>query len=93
MIFSDCSRVNSFLSYYQLVNLKVYKYENISKCYFLFFKVNDGSGRLAIIMELANTNLRDELNKIENYFGIPYRMLILLIAHLGLFIDSFAFML
>uniref|UniRef100_F1KS66 IkappaB kinase n=2 Tax=Ascaris TaxID=6251 RepID=F1KS66_ASCSU len=42
----------------------------------------DGSGRSAIIMELAESNVRDELNKAENYFGLPYEMLILLITHL-----------
>lgn len=34
-------------------------------------------------MELADSNVRDELKKLENMFGIPYRMLIRLIGHLG----------
>ncbi|VDK48485.1 unnamed protein product [Anisakis simplex] len=45
-------------------------------------QVLGGTGRSAIVMELAKSNLRDEMNKPENRFGIPLDMLIRLIDNL-----------
>ncbi|VDK29877.1 unnamed protein product [Gongylonema pulchrum] len=39
-------------------------------------------GSRALIMELADSNVGDELHKLENFFGLPYLMLIRLISHL-----------
>lgn len=44
--------------------------------------IEDLSGRRAIIMELADGNVRDELAKAENYFGLPYETLLKMISHL-----------